>query len=114
MSASRAAAAQRAAPVFAALGDTTRLALVRRLSTEGALSITRLSEGSGMTRQGITRHLHALGKAGLVRDAREGREHVFSLDLRRLEVARQYLDQVSAQWDAAAARLKAFVEHGDS
>jgi hypothetical protein len=51
---------------------------------------------------------------GLVRDAREGREHVFSLDLKRLEVARQYLDHVSAQWDAAAARLKAFVEddHG--
>jgi DNA-binding transcriptional ArsR family regulator len=104
------AAPAAAAPVFAALGDDTRLALVRRLSTEGPLSITRLSEGSGMTRQAITRHLHALGRAGLVRDARAGREHVFALDLKRLEVARQYLDQVSAQWDAAAARLKAFVE----
>ena len=99
-----------AAPVFAALGDTTRLGLVRRLSTEGPLSITRLSEGSGMTRQAVTRHLHALARAGLVRDTREGREHVFSLDLKRLEVAREYLDHVSAQWDAAAARLKAFVE----
>ena len=109
MSASRSRTFQ-AAPVFAALGDTTRLRLVRRLSTEGPLSITRLSEGSGMTRQAITRHLHALGKVGLVRDAREGRERVFSLDLKRLEVARQYLDHVSAQWDASAARLKAFVE----
>lgn len=96
--------------MFAALGDTTRLGLVRRLSSEGPLSITRLSEGTGMTRQAITRHLHALDKAGLVRDTREGREHRFSLDLKRLEVARQYLDHVSAQWDAAAARLKAFVE----
>jgi DNA-binding transcriptional ArsR family regulator len=110
MSASRGGAALQAAPVFAALGDTTRLSLVRRLSTEGPLSITRLSQGSGMTRQAITRHLHALGRVGLVRDSREGREHVFSLDLKRLEVARQYLDHVSAQWDAAAARLKAFVE----
>ena len=99
--------------MFAALGDTTRLGLVRRLSMEGPLSITRLSEGSGMTRQAITRHLYALGKVGLVQDTREGREHVFSLDLKRLEVARQYLDHVSAQWDAAAARLKAFVEKGD-
>ena len=66
-----------------------------------------------MTRQAITRHLHALRKAGLVRDAAEGREHVFSLDLKRLEYARQYLDHVSAQWDAAAARLKAFVEADD-
>lgn len=99
-----------AAPMFAALGDTTRLGIVRRLSGEGPLSITRLSEGSGMTRQAITRHLRALGKVGLVRDTRDGREHLFSLDLKRLEVARQYLDYVSAQWDAAADRLKAFVE----
>lgn len=113
MSASRAAAAPQAAPLFAALGDTTRLGLVRRLSAEGPLSISRLSEGSGMTRQAITRHLHALGTVGLVRDTKEGREHLFSLDLKRLEVARQYLDHVSAQWDAAAARLKAFVEEAE-
>ncbi|MGH7532808.1 MAG: ArsR/SmtB family transcription factor [Gemmatimonadales bacterium] len=110
MSSSRGSAALQAAPVFAALGDATRIGLVRRLSTEGPLSITRLSDGSGMTRQGVTRHLQALGKAGLVRHAKAGRERVFSLDLKRLELARQYLDDVSAQWDAAAARLKAFVE----
>ena len=113
MSASRGSAVLQAAPMFAALGDPTRLGLVRRLSTDGPLSITRLSEGTGMTRQAITRHLHALEKVGLVRDTREGREHVFSLDLKRLEIARQYLDHVSAQWDRAAARLKAFVEEDE-
>jgi len=97
--------------VFAALGDTTRLGLLGRLSADGPLSITRLSEGTGVTRQAITRHLHALGRAGLVRDVRRGRERVFALDLKRLEKARQYLDRVAAQWDAAAARLKAFVEN---
>ena len=113
MSRSRGAAALKvieAVPVFAALADATRLSLLRRLSVEGPLSITRLSKGTGVTRQAITRHLHALGRAGLVRDARRGREHVFSLDLKRIERARQYLDHVAAQWDAAAARLKAFVE----
>lgn len=115
MSPSRGAASLRtpeAAPVFAALGDATRLALLRRLSADGPLSITRLSEGTGVTRQAITRHLDALGHAGLVRDARRGRERVFALEPRRLQKARQYLDQVSAQWDAAAARLQAFVEEG--
>jgi DNA-binding transcriptional ArsR family regulator len=66
-----------------------------------------------MTRQAITRHLHALEKVGLVRDSWEGRERVFSLDLRRLEIARQYLQDVSAHWDSAATRLKAFVETED-
>lgn len=96
--------------MFAALGDATRLRLLRRLSADGPLSISRLSQGTGVTRQAITRHLDTLGAAGLVRDARRGRERVFALDLKRLEKARQYLDHVAAQWDAAAARLKAFVE----
>jgi DNA-binding transcriptional ArsR family regulator len=99
-----------AVPVFAALGDATRLNLLRRLSVDGPLSITRLSEGTGVTRQAITRHLYALGDAGLVRNARRGRERVWDLDLKRLEKAKRCLDQIAAQWDAAADRLKAFVE----
>ena len=112
MSRSSAAALKEAeaVPVFAALADTTRLRLLKRLSGEGSLSITRLSEGTGVTRQAITRHLYALGDAGLVRHKRQGREQIWDLDMKRLDKARQYLDQVAAQWDAAAARLKAFVE----
>src|SRR5690242_11151217 len=99
-----------AVPVFAALADPTRLRLIGRLASDGPLSITRLSEDASVTRQAITRHLETLSDAGLVRDTRQGRERVFELDLKRLEKARQYLDVVSAQWDDAAARLKAFVE----
>jgi DNA-binding transcriptional ArsR family regulator len=114
MSPSRSAALQAptAAPLFAALGDPTRLSLLKRLSAEGPLSITRLSEGTGVTRQAITRHLLTLEEAGLVRDSKKGRERVFSLDRKRLEKARQYLDQVALQCEAAAIRLKAFVELG--
>jgi DNA-binding transcriptional ArsR family regulator len=113
MSSSRGAAALQVAeavPVFAALGDATRLRLLGRLSVEGPLSISRLSEGTGVTRQAITRHLYALGDAGLVRNARRGRERLWELDLKRIEIARRYLDQISAQWDDAAERLKSFVE----
>jgi len=114
MSRSRGAATLRvneAVPVFAALGDATRLTLIGRLSVEGPLSITRLSEGAGVTRQAVTRHLYALGDAGLVRNVRQGREQIFELDVRRLEKAKRYLDQISAQWDDAADRLRAFVEN---
>jgi DNA-binding transcriptional ArsR family regulator len=113
MSPDRGAAALKvseAVPVFAALGDATRLSLVGRLSVDGPLSITRLSEGAGVTRQAVTRHLYALGDAGLVRHTRRGRERVWELDVKRLEFAKSYLDQISAQWDDAADRLKAFVE----
>ena len=99
-----------ALPVFVALSDATRLRLLGRLSAEGPLSITRLREGTGVTRQAITRHLHTLGNAGLVHDAPRGRERVWALEPRRLADARRYLDVIAAQWDAAAERLRAFVE----
>jgi DNA-binding transcriptional ArsR family regulator len=99
-----------AASLFAALGDATRLGLVARLSAGGPLSITRLSDGSAVTRQAVTKHLHVLAGAGLVRHARRGRERIWELDLARLDEARRFLDRVSGEWDAALDRLRAFVE----
>ena len=113
MSRNRSAAAAKlteTAPVFAALGDATRLGLVARLCGDGPLSIARLSEGAGVTRQAITKHLHALADAGLVRDSRRGRERIWELEPRRLEKARRCLEQISDQWDVAISRLSAFVE----
>ena len=100
-----------AAPVFAALGDGTRLALLDRLSVVGPLSITRLTAGSHKTRQAITKHLHVLAGAGLVRDIWRGREHLWELDPDRVGQARRSLDQISRQWDEALGRLKSFVEN---
>ena len=100
----------KAAPVFAALGDPTRLRVVARLCSAGPLSITHLSEGARVTRQAITKHLETLSEAGLVRDRRHGRERIWELEPRRLEMAHNYLDQISEQWDAALSRLKTFVE----
>ena len=99
-----------AAPVFAALGDETRLAIVARLCTTGPQSIARLTEGTQVTRQAITKHLHALAGVGLVRSKRDGRERIWEMQTRRLADARRYLDQISAQWDAAIDRLRALVE----
>lgn len=98
------------APVFAALGDETRLALLMKLSSGRPCSIAKLTEGSALTRQAITKHLRVLENAGLVRSVRSGRESLFELDPEPIQSARDYLDSVSAQWDKALARLKAFVE----
>jgi DNA-binding transcriptional ArsR family regulator len=112
MSARRNAALARAAPVFAALGDPTRLRLVERLCEDGPLSIARLSDGADVTRQAITKHLEALAGAGIVRGTRHGRERIWELETKRLEEARRCLDRISAQWDGAIDRLRAFVEDG--
>lgn len=99
------------APLFTALGDETRLHIVRRLCREGPLSISRLAEGSGVSRQAVSKHLRVLGDAGLARGERHGREHRWMLQVARLDDARRYLDRISDQWDDAIERLRTFVEH---
>ena len=99
-----------AAPVFAALGDTTRLALVAKLARGEPYSISELTEGSKLTRQAITKHLRVLARAGIVRCSRAGRESRFEFDPKPIVEIRDYLDRVSEQWDEALSRLKAFVE----
>lgn len=109
-SSAAAAKFREAAPVFAALGETTRLRLVARLCEEGPLSISRLSEGAGVTRQAVTKHLQTLAEAGVVHGIRSGRERIWEIETKRLEKARRSLDEISSQWDAAIGRLRAFVE----
>lgn len=102
--------ARDAAPIFAALGDPTRLELVHRLGDGQARSITQLSDGLRLTRQGVTKHLRVLQGAGIVASRKVGRENRFVYRSESIDEARSYLERVSRQWDDALARLKAFVE----
>jgi DNA-binding transcriptional ArsR family regulator len=102
--------ARKIAPVFAALGDETRLALVRKLCDGSSLSIARLTEGTDITRQGVAKHLRVLKEVGLVRGVRKGREQLFELEPEAIKEARAALEVISKQWDDALGRLKAFVE----
>lgn len=102
-----------AAPLFAALGDETRLRIVARLCKEGPLPIVGLADGAHVTRQAVTKHLRALAGAGLVRTRAprgRARRRVWELDPRGFAEARRYLERIAAQWDDALLRLKAFVE----
>jgi DNA-binding transcriptional ArsR family regulator len=98
------------APVFAALGDHTRLSLVAKLCAGQPCSISQLTEGSKLTRQAITKHLRVLESVGIVHSVRTGRESLFRLDPEPITEVREYLDLVSEQWDQALSRLKSFVE----
>ena len=98
------------ASVFAALGDETRLGLLARLTTGEAQSIARLTEGTKLTRQAVTKHLRVLEGVGVVYAVKAGRESRFVLDPRPIASAQAYLEHVSRQWDEALGRLKALVE----
>ena len=102
----------KAAPIFAALGDPVRLAMVARLCKDGPLPTIALTRGAGVTRQGLTKHLHVLEEAGLVSSDRLGRDRQWRMQSGQLATLRDYLDQISAQWDLRLERLRAFVEDG--
>lgn len=99
-----------AAPIFAALGDPARLRIVTKLCEVGPLSIVRLTQGANISRQAITKHLHMLLDAGLIRNERSGRENLWRLEPEGLAEAQRYLGRISARWDEALGRLKALVE----
>jgi DNA-binding transcriptional ArsR family regulator len=98
------------APMFAALGDDTRLSLLAKLSDGHTRSIAGLSLDTRLTRQAITKHLHVLENAGMVTSTRVGRESQFALRPESIVELKAYLDNVSRQWDDALLRLQAFVE----
>jgi DNA-binding transcriptional ArsR family regulator len=76
------------------------------------LSITQLTQGEGVTRQAITKHLDVLAEVGLARGTRQGRETLWALEPRRLEIAQRWLLLVSQRWDEALGRLRQSVEEG--
>lgn len=99
-----------AAVLFAALGDETRLDLLRRLSAEGPASISALADGQRITRQAVTKHLNVLAAADLIRGEKRGREHVWAMNPDQLAQAQRCLELIGRGWEDALGRLKAFVE----
>jgi DNA-binding transcriptional ArsR family regulator len=105
-----AAKQQAHAPLFAALGDETRLSLLAKLCGGRPRSISQLTKGSRLTRQAITKHLRVLENVGIVRSRRTGRESLFQFDPEPIEEIKNYLDLVSEQWDRVVSRLQSFIE----
>lgn len=85
------------APIFAALGDPTRLALLIRPADGQGRSIATLSADAAITRQAVTRHLRVLEAAGLVASLRLGRETRFTFRPEPIAGLRGYFDDVSRQ-----------------
>lgn len=99
----------RNAAVFAALGDVTRMALLNRLG-RGERSLSALTEGTGMSRQAVTKHLDVLARAGLVRARRSGRERRYSATPAPLESASEWLLSYRREWEASLDRLDAYLQ----
>jgi DNA-binding transcriptional ArsR family regulator len=97
------------APVFTALADDTRWAILVRLG-EAPASASALARELPISRQAIVKHLEVLKGSALVETEQRGRELVFrALGGRLNDVARE-LEQIADAWDQRLARIKRLAE----
>jgi DNA-binding transcriptional ArsR family regulator len=93
--------------VFAAVADPTRRAILGRLA-RGPVRVTDIAEPLPMSLAAVSKHLQVLERAGLVRRARHGREHLLALDARPLRKAARWLSGYERYWTERLDRLEAF------
>lgn len=101
------------AQVFHALGDPVRLEIVQRLSRSQPCTIAAVSEGLGITRQGVRKHLQVLVDAKLAVLEPHGREVHVALAPGGIDQVKAFVDKLERQWDRRLAMLKRFVETDD-
>jgi DNA-binding transcriptional ArsR family regulator len=92
--------------VFSALSDPGRRRLLETLAERESASLTELASQLPVSRQAVSKHLAALGDAGLVASARAGRETRYRLTPGALAEAVSWIEQVGSEWDARLARLR--------
>ena len=99
-----------AAEIFRALGDPIRLEMVQRLTRGSRCTITAISEGLGITRQGARKHLQVLADARVVALQPEGRDVLVSLEPESLDQAKLFIAEIERRWDARLDALRRFME----
>jgi DNA-binding transcriptional ArsR family regulator len=96
----------RAGPVFGALADPTRRALLAAIADQPAATATQLASELPISRQAVIKHLAALADAGLLDRERSGREVRYRVTPEPLTAAVSWIAGVGGQWDERMARLK--------
>lgn len=96
-------------PVFRALADPTRRAIIAMLA-EGERPIGDIAEKFEMTRPAVAKHLAILKEGGVIRVEKKGRERINRLDPAALKSAADWLNYFDRFWDDKLAKLKKAVE----
>lgn len=96
-------------PVFAALADPTRRAIVARLA-RGEATVSELAGPHAMSLPAVMKHLGVLGEAGLIERRKRGRSVTCTLKAAPLEKARAWLDEHLKFWTERLDALERFLD----
>ena len=104
---------ERLDPIFSALADPTRRAILDRLS-HGEATIGEVARPFPASLPAISKHIKILETAGLVERRKDGRTHHLRLVSARLEEAMAWLDQVRWYWETQFDSLEQFLQEGEN
>lgn len=91
-------------PIFHALADPTRCAIVERLA-EGPLSVSELARPFDMSLTAVLQHVEKLEQSQLVSTEKRGRVRVVSLVPHTLDVAERWFAEHRRRWERRFDRL---------
>jgi DNA-binding transcriptional ArsR family regulator len=97
------------APIFAALGDPTRTAIVGLLAEQDR-TVSDLADEFPISLQGTMKHLTVLERAGVVSRTKSGRIVTVRLERDRLEGAEEWLQRTRLFWTGQLGRLASHFE----
>jgi DNA-binding transcriptional ArsR family regulator len=96
-------------PVFAAIADPTRRAILQRLAA-GDMAAGHIAVAFPISRPAVSKHLRILRQAALVQEKRHGRQRVYRLNPQPLREVAYWLEPYRTFWEKNLASLKRHVE----
>jgi DNA-binding transcriptional ArsR family regulator len=93
--------------IISAISDPTRRAIINRLA-RGPARVSDIAAPFSMSLPAVSRHVKLLERAGLVRRARNGREHILELDAEPLREVQRWTSQFERFWNGRLDRLEKF------
>ena len=94
---------------FAALADPTRRRILEHLA-RGDRCVTDLARPYRMSLPAVSKHLHVLERAGLVRRRRRGRVHQLNLEAAPMQQAQQWIETYRRFWEESFDRLNEYLQ----
>lgn len=95
--------------IFVAMADTTRRAILARL-TEGDARVTELADEFPISLNSTSKHIKMLERAGLVRRTVIGRDHFLSLNVEPMAEAAEWMEHYRRFWEDKLASLDHFIK----
>ncbi|MGR3292164.1 MAG: ArsR/SmtB family transcription factor [Paracoccaceae bacterium] len=90
---------------FAALGDTTRMAIVERLLAQGELSVGELLDVADVSPPAISRHLKVLRNAGVISQKIDQQRRIYAVRKDAVEQINAWTMSRKEFWGQSLERL---------